>query len=105
MADCDITPDRDCGCGKHAGCECEHDHVSGSTPARSQRFGWWGAAGRFAGWWVGMSGLVAMVAVCPCCGTQACPNGIVGMGFVGAVMASFLRLRNWFRGSSSTARL
>jgi hypothetical protein len=58
-------------------------------------------AGRFFGWWVGMSGLMGMFAVCPCCGQPACANGVIGMGFFGAVMASFLRVRKWFRGSDA----
>jgi hypothetical protein len=44
---------------------------------------------------------MSMFAVCPCCGQPGCANGVIGMGFVGAVMASFLRVRNWFRGGDA----
>jgi hypothetical protein len=52
----------------------------------------------FAGWWLGMSGLMGMVAVCPCCGQPGCPAGVVGMGFLGAVGASVMRARAGLRG-------
>lgn len=50
-----------------------------------------------------MSGLMGMFVVCPCSGQQACANGVIGMGFVGAVMASLLRVRGWFgRGTAGS---
>gem|GEM_PF-2046662 len=43
---------------------------------------------RFAGWFVGFSGLFAMGSVCPFCGKQGCPVGSVSAGFVGLLFAS-----------------
>lgn len=43
---------------------------------------------RFAGWFVGFSGLFAMGAVCPFCGKQGCPVGSASAGFVGLLFAS-----------------
>jgi hypothetical protein len=80
--------------GESSGCGTMHEH----SPVRSRCAGWLGAGGRFLGWWAGMSGMMGMFAVCPCCGTNACAGGIVGMGFLGAVAASFMRVRGWFGG-------
>lgn len=111
MADCDLTHGG-CKCERHGVGDAEHEHVhdheqdhvhvheraSGAQPARAGRLGWWAGGVRFFGWWLGMSGLMGMFAVCPCCGAAACANGMVGMGFVGAVMASLMRVRRWFGG-------
>jgi hypothetical protein len=46
---------------------------------------------RFAGWFVGFTGLFAMGSVCPFCGKQGCPVGSVGAGFVGLIFASLMQ--------------
>jgi hypothetical protein len=46
---------------------------------------------RFLGWWLGLSMLYAMFAVCPFCGRQGCPVGMGGAGLIGGVFALLLQ--------------
>ncbi len=48
---------------------------------------------RFFGAWFGFTGLYAMFSVCPFCGRQGCPVGMVTAGSVGAFLA--LCLQDW----------
>ncbi|KQC11787.1 MAG: hypothetical protein APR63_03920 [Desulfuromonas sp. SDB] len=50
---------------------------------------------RFMGWWFGFTGLYSMFAVCPFCGQQGCPVGLVSAGTVGALFA--LCFQDWKR--------
>ena len=65
-------------------CHSRHDHAH---PPRRRL----GAALRFAGWFVGFSGLYAMSAVCPFCGRPGCPVGAASAGMVGVVCAGIMQ--------------
>ena len=46
--------------------------------------------GRFLGYWVGMTGMIASTSTCPCCGQAACPVGVASASAMGAVAAFLL---------------
>jgi hypothetical protein len=48
---------------------------------------------RLFGWWFGFTGLYSMFAVCPFCGQQGCPVGLVSAGTIGAFFA--LCVQDW----------
>jgi hypothetical protein len=73
----------------HEDC-CGHEPESGEKPHSEhgvRKLSPLGRLFRFFGWWFGFTGLYSAFTVCPFCGQQGCPVGLVSAGTVGAFLA------------------